>query len=163
MKPWSCEAGGWVGVGGGWCQPAGVRRELAVPIFHALGGAAADQETRTDACEQAHEPRHQTKGGDDEVEEGAAGPAGAREHYGSTEREQMRNNARRHAAWARHGQGTPGGPPPIVLECGVAREVCGCRGAHNEAGDGDALGLVGLRGQVRAVGAHETKKALWPL
>ena len=123
MKPWSCEAGGWVGVGGGWCQPAGVRRELAVPIFHALGGAAADQETRTDACEQAHEPRHQTKGGDDEVEEGAAGPAGAREHRTGADEKQAN-------AWRPHGQGTPGGPPPIVLECGVAREVCVAAAAH---------------------------------
>ena len=100
------------------------RRELAGPILKALGGAAANQETRTDACEQAHEPRHQTKEGDDEVEEREAGPAGAREHRTGAD-----ENARR-----QHGQGKPGGPPPIVLECGLAITctrgqvaiVCGC-------------------------------------
>ena len=33
-----------------------------------------------------------------------------------------------------------------------------CCGAHNEARDGDALGLVGLLGQVGAVGAHRARR-----
>ena len=135
------------------------RRELAGPILKALGGAAANQETRTDACEQAHEPRHQTKEGDDEVEEREAGPAGA---HGSTEREQMRTrggNMGRASPEAHHRLcSSVGWQAKLHERTGGYSVWLQCCGAHNEARDGDALGLVGLLGQVGAVGAHRARR-----